>query len=47
MNLATIKYNFIQELTTIDEALLEKHEINLSSAKKCWFTNLNSVDKKK
>lgn len=34
MNLAARKYNLIQELTTIDEALLEKLEINLKTAKK-------------
>ena len=41
MNLAIRKYNFIQELTTIDESLLEKLEIILKTSKKDWFTNLN------
>jgi hypothetical protein len=45
MNLATRKYNFIQELTTIDENLLEKLEIILKTSKKDWFTNLNSEEK--
>ena len=46
MNLATRKYNFIQELTTIDESLLEKLEIILKTSKKDWFTDLNSEEKK-
>ncbi len=46
MNLATRKYNFIQELTTIDESLLEKLEILLKTSKKDWFTDLNSEEKK-
>ena len=45
MNLATRKYNFIQELTTIDESLLEKLEIILKTSKKDWYTNLNSEEK--
>jgi predicted transcriptional regulator len=45
MNLATRKYNFIQELTTIDESLLEKLEIILKTSKKDWFTDLNSEAK--
>lgn len=45
MNLATRKYNFIQELTTIDEALLEKLEIILKTSKKDWFDDLNSEEK--
>ena len=45
MNLATRKYNFIQELTTIDESLLEKLEIILKTSKKDWFTDLNSDEK--
>jgi predicted transcriptional regulator len=45
MNLATRKYNFIQELTTIDESLLEKLEIILKTSKKDWFTDLNSEEK--
>jgi predicted transcriptional regulator len=46
MNLATRKYNFIQELTTIDEILLEKLEIILKTSKKDWFADLNSEEKK-
>ncbi|MGO4905482.1 hypothetical protein [Flavobacterium sp. W20_MBD1_R3] len=45
MNLAARKYNFIQELTTIDESLLEKLEIILKTSKKDWFTDLNSDEK--
>lgn len=45
MNLAARKYNFIQELTTIDESLLEKLEIILKTSKKDWYTNLNSEEK--
>ncbi|MFH6970147.1 hypothetical protein [Flavobacterium petrolei] len=45
MNLATRKYNFIQELTTIDESLLERLEIILKTSKKDWFTDLNSDEK--
>ena len=45
MNLATRKYNFIQELTTIDESLLEKLEIILKTSKKDWFTDLTSEEK--
>lgn len=45
MNLATRKYNFIQELTTIDESLLEKLEIILKTSKKDWFTDLTLEEK--
>ena len=45
MNLATRKYNFIQELTAIDESLLEKLEIILKTSKKDWFADLNSEEK--
>ena len=45
MNLATRKYNFIQELTTIDEGLLEKLEIILKTSKKDWFADLSSEEK--
>lgn len=45
MNLATRKYNFIQELTAIDESLLEKLEIILKTSKKDWFTDLNAEEK--
>lgn len=46
MNLATRKYNFIQELSTIDESLLEKLEIILKTSKKDWFADLNAEEKK-
>ena len=45
MNLAARKYNFIQELTTVDEQLLEKLEIILKTSKKDWFADLNSEEK--
>lgn len=45
MNLAARKYNFIKELTTIDESLLEKLEIILKTSKKDWFADLNSEEK--
>jgi predicted transcriptional regulator len=45
MNLAARKYNFIKELTTIDETLFEKLEIILRTSKKDWFTDLNSEEK--
>ena len=45
MNLATRKYNFIQELTAIDESLLEKLEIILKTSKKDWFTDLTLEEK--
>lgn len=46
MNLAARKYNFIQELTSVDEQLLEKLEIILKTSKKDWFAELNSEEKK-
>ncbi len=45
MNLATRKYNFIQELSAIDESLFGKLEIILKTSKKDWFTDLNSEEK--
>ena len=45
-NLAARKYNFIQELTSVDEQLLEKLEIILKTSKKDWFAELNSEEKK-
>ena len=41
MNLATRKYNFIQELTTIDESLFEKLETILKTNRKDWFAELS------
>ncbi|WP_310556995.1 hypothetical protein [Flavobacterium sp.] len=45
MDLATRKYNFIKELTRVDEVLLEKLEKVLMSSKKNkdWFLDL-SID---
>lgn len=45
MNLATRKYNFIQELTTIDESILEKLEIVLKANKEDWFEDLSQEEK--
>ena len=45
MNLATRKYNFIQQLDTIDESLLEKLEIILKTSKKDWYEDLTSEEK--
>lgn len=41
MDIATRKYNFIQELTTIDEALLDKLEQFLKANKKDWHSELS------
>jgi len=46
MNLAARKYNFIQELSSVDEQLLEKLEIILKTSNKDWFAELNSEEKK-
>jgi hypothetical protein len=43
MNLATRKYNFIQELSAIDESFW-KLEIIFKTSKKDWFTDLNSEE---
>ena len=45
MNLATRKYNFIQELTTIDKSLLEKLAITVKNNKKDWFNDLSLEEK--
>jgi len=45
MNLAARKYKFIQELTAIDESLLEKLEIVLKTSKKDWFPDLSAEEK--
>ena len=45
MNLAARKYNFIQELTSVDEQLLEKLEIILKTSKKDWFAELCPEEK--
>lgn len=44
MDLATRKYNFIQELTTIDESVLEKLEKILKANKKDWFSELTNEE---
>lgn len=44
MDLATRKYNFIQELISIDEKLFEKLEKLLKSNKKDWQTELSSEE---
>ena len=46
MNLATRKYNFIQELISIDEKLFEKLEKLLKSNKKDWYSELSSDELK-
>ncbi|MFV8358275.1 hypothetical protein ACNQGB_19095 [Flavobacterium sp. XS1P32] len=45
MNLATRKYNFIQELSAIDEIFPEMTEILIKANEKDWFTDLNSDEK--
>lgn len=45
MNLAARKYKFIQEITTMDESLLEKLEMVLRANKKDWFDDLSSEEK--
>lgn len=46
MDLATRKYNFIQELIHIDEKLFEKLEKLLKSNKKDWHNELSSDELK-
>jgi len=45
MNLTTRKYNFIQEITTMDEVLLAKLEMVLKASKKDWFDDLSAEEK--
>lgn len=45
MNLATRKYNFIQEITAMDELLLEKLEMVLKANKKDWYDDLSLEEK--
>ena len=45
MNLAARKYNFIQEITAMDEVLLEKLELVLKANKKDWYEDLSSEEK--
>jgi hypothetical protein len=45
MNLATRKYNFIQELSNVDESLLEKLELLVKASKKDWYNELSVQEK--
>jgi len=45
MNLAARKYNFIQELSNVDENLLEKLELLLKASKKDWYSELSAEEK--
>lgn len=45
MNLTARKYNFIQEITAMDELLLEKLELLLKANKKDWYEDLSSAEK--
>lgn len=44
MNLETRKYNFIQELNTVDEELLSQLEMVLKANKKGWYGDLNAME---
>jgi hypothetical protein len=46
MDLAARKYNFIQELSSIDESLLEKLELFLKANKKDWYNELSIEEQK-
>ena len=46
MDLALRKYNFIQELATVDESLLEKLELILKASKKDWYNELSKREQK-
>ncbi|MFK7050984.1 hypothetical protein FLACOL_01522 [Flavobacterium columnare] len=46
MDLAARKYNFIQELSSIDENLLEKLELFLKTNQKDWFDELSIEEQK-
>jgi hypothetical protein len=45
MNLAIRKYNFIQELSKVDESLLEKLELLVKASKKDWYNELSVEEK--
>jgi hypothetical protein len=45
MDLATRKYNFIEEIFSVDESLLERLEIFLKTNKKDWFSELSAEEK--
>ena len=45
MDLETRKYNFIQELSNVDESLLEKLELLVKASKKDWHSELSVEEK--
>jgi predicted transcriptional regulator len=45
MDIAIRKYNFIQELTQVDETMFEKLELFLKTNKKDWFLDLSNEEK--
>lgn len=45
MDLETRKYNFIQELSNVDESLLEKLELLVNASKKDWYNELSVEEK--
>jgi hypothetical protein len=45
MNLVTRKYHFIQELSTVDEDLMEKLELLVKASKKDWYSDLSVKEK--
>jgi hypothetical protein len=45
MDLETRKYNFIQELTNVDESLLGKLELLVKASKKDWYSELSVEEK--
>ncbi len=46
MNLAIRKQNFIQELSNVDESLLEKLELLIKASKNDWYGELSEEEKK-
>ncbi|MCZ8230374.1 hypothetical protein [Flavobacterium sp.] len=45
MNLVTRKYHFIQELSNVDEDLMEKLELLVKASKKDWYSDLSVKEK--
>ena len=45
MNLVTRKYNFIQELSNVDENLLEKLELLIKASKNDWYSELSEEER--
>jgi len=45
MDLEARKYNFIQELSNVDESLLEKLELLVKASKKDWYSELSVEEK--